>query len=177
MIELWINPYAIAWYIVAKDIGSHEQMNLLNNIYENEIEFIQPKYKGNQKEFFAQVRYWVDYLIDKENFDRDFSAVAKDFQSYGRDFSAEEYSRDFKDIDLFFMLLRIRIRYESKQGYVRIKLRRLLNYYGYKRRSPRLVSHLKKCLRFYHIQTYLKNGQACDIGTVDLDKMIMFRII
>ena len=58
-----------------------------------------------------------------------------------------------------------------------MKLRSLLSAYGYKRRTEKIVSYLKKCLDFYHIQIYLRNGIECNIEDISLDDMITFRTI
>ena len=52
----------------------------------------------------------------------------------------------------------------------------MLKRYGYKRRSPNLVEYFNRCMDFYHLKPYLKGGELCDIGMVNLDDMIIFRI-
>lgn len=83
---------------------------------------------------------------------------------------------DHPEFDLFFMIMRLRILYVADQGYILMKLRTLLRHYGYKRRSKEIVNHLNRCMMFYHIQPYLRDYEQCDVGKVDMDDMITFRV-
>lgn len=103
--------------------------------------------------------------------------MEKDFQAIGRTFTRESMMPDYLGLDLFFMLLRLRILYAGGQKYVRMKLRTLLKHYGYKRRSDIIVSHIQECMMFYHIRSYLRGEQKCSIKEIHLDDMITFRII
>ena len=86
-----------------------------------------------------------------------------------------DYEDEYADIDFYFMQLRLRIRYELTQGYTRIKLRTLLRHYGYKRRSPKIMLHISKCLNHFHLLPTQK-GMICDIWDLSLDEMITFKI-
>ena len=84
---------------------------------------------------------------------------------------------DYFDIDLFFKMKRVQILYLDGQYYVRMKLRTLLKAYGYKRRTQELLKYLRECMMFYHMQTYLRGKEECDIGEIGLDEMITIRVI
>ena len=83
---------------------------------------------------------------------------------------------DYLEFDLFFAIMRLRILYTREKEYIRMKLRTLLKFYGYKRRSDALVAHMERCMIFYNIQSYLKGYELCDIKDIDLDDMITFRV-
>ncbi len=83
---------------------------------------------------------------------------------------------DYPEFDLFFAIMRLRILYTREKEYIRMKLRTLLNYYGYKRRSDAIVAHMERCLISYRIQPYLRGYELCDIKDIDLDDMITFRV-
>lgn len=72
---------------------------------------------------------------------------------------------------------RLQILYLDGQGYVRMKLRTLLKSYGYKRRTQDLLKYFRDCMLFYHIQTYLRGKEECDIGEIGLDERIILRVI
>ena len=84
---------------------------------------------------------------------------------------------DYFDIDLFFKMKRIQILYLDRQDYVRMKLRTLLKAYGYKCRTQELLKYLRECMMFYHMQTYLRGKEECDIGEIGLDEMITIRVV
>ena len=143
--------------------------------YYNTLDIL-PYYKGNKRAFISDVLYFEDYLIDKEKLDKEFPVVKKDIKASGRRFDIEEKMSEYPEIDLFFMIMRLRLLYVSGQGYTRMKLRTLLKHYGYKRRSAAITKHIQDCLTFYHIQTCLRGGQECDVKEISLDDMITFRI-
>ena len=176
MIELYYDSYSIAYFVVSQEMGSKAQMAFLETIYSKEFEYIHPSYKGKKKSFILDVMYWIDYLIDKDQLDREFPVVEKDFKAAGRKFVREEMMSDYPEFDLFFMVLRLRILFGDGQTYVRMKLRTLLKHYGYKRRSDAITSHIRDCMLFYHIQPYLKGEKECDIKEIKLDDMITFRV-
>lgn len=177
MMELYYDAYSLAYFIVSQEMGSRTQMEFLDKIYETEKEFLHPDYRGCRKEFLSDVLYWSDYLVDKENLDAEFPEIEKDFQSTGRELDRMSMMSDYPEFDLFFMILRLRIKYTGNQGYVRMKLKTLLRNYGYKRRSRQLMNHIRDCMMFYHIQSYLRNGEKCDIGMINVNDMIVFRVI
>jgi hypothetical protein len=114
-------------------------------------------------------------LIDKVTFDKEYPAIQKDLQQLGMSLQVFDYEDEYADIDFYFMQLRLRIRYELTQGYTRIKLRTLLRHYGYKRRSPKIMLHISKCLNHFHLLPTQK-GMICDIWDLSLDEMITFKI-
>ena len=177
MTELYYNAYSVAYFVVSQEMGSKTQMAFLENLYEDEKGFILPYYKWNKKAFFSDVLYFEDYLIDREKLDKEFPVIKKDITASGRQFDIAEKMSDYPDINLFFMIMRLRLLYVSDQGYTRMKLRTLLKHYGYKRRSVAITKHIQDCLSFYRIKSYLRGGQECDVKEISLDDMITFRII
>lgn len=177
MIELCYDSYSIALFAVSQDMGSRRLMEFMEKIYTEEYSYLHPDYHENKKMLFSDTLYWVEYLIDKETLDAEFPAVQKDFITTGRKFEEENVMSEYPDFDLFFMFLRLRIKYTNSQDYIRMKLRTLLSHYGYKRRSNALVGHLRDCMHFYHIESYLRGDVLCDIRDIDIDDMITFRIL
>ena len=102
MTELYYNAYSVAYFVVSQEMGSKTQMTFLENLYEDEKEFILPYYTGNKKAFFSDVLYFEDYLIDREKLDKEFPVIKKDITASGRQFVIAEKMSDYPDIDLFF---------------------------------------------------------------------------
>lgn len=75
------------------------------------------------------------------------------------------------------MMFRLRLLFLDRRDYISMKLRTLLANYGYKIRTGRLNAFLKGCMCFYHIESYVKGGEPCDIANVKLDETIIFRVI
>ena len=172
----YYDDLGVASIILSHGLGLREQMELLNRIYENDRELLEPEYQSNKSQFILDVLYWIDYLPDKVNLEKEFPAVKKDLQSVGQSDTEIASMSDEYDVELFFLNVRLRILYLGSQDFVRIKLRTLLARYGYKRRSSSLLKSLRKCLRAYGLKTYLRGGQECDIEEIKLDDMITIRM-
>jgi hypothetical protein len=177
MIELCYDSDSLALFIVSRKMGSRRAMEFLEQVYTEEKSFLYPDYKEDKKRLFSDTLYWMEYLIDKETLDAEFPAVRKDFKATGHKFVEEAMMSDYPEFDLYFMFLRLRIKYSNSQDYIRMKLRTLLGHYGYKRRSQALVEHIRDCMMFYHIQSYLRGNVLCDIREIELDDMITFRVL
>ncbi len=177
MRELCYDSYSLAYFAVSQEMGSRETMDFLEKMYVEEKSFLHPMYVGEKKLLFLDTLYWIEYLIDKEKLDAEFPAVRKDFKAVGRKFVEEAVMSEYPDFDIFFMFMRLRIKYTHSQDYIRMKLRTLLSHYGYKRRSQNLVEHIRDCMVFYHIESYLRGEVLCDVRDIDIDDMITFRII
>ena len=114
--------------------------------------------------------------MDKDAIDKELVAIQRDLKHSDRTLQLDQLSGYFSDFDIFFKNCRIKILYGSR-NYVKIKLRTLLERYGYKRSSSLIVQYIKHCLTFYNLQVAVRGGDICDIETVGLDEMLMFRVI
>lgn len=177
MIELFYDSQALACFILQNELGQRACMDLLKRVYEEDAEFLHPDYRGHEKALVSDVLYWVDYLTDKVTIDREFPAIEKDFTNTGHMLVKENIVSEYPGFDMFFMSMRLKLRFLEPRGYTRLKLRTLLKGYGYKRRTAALVEHIRDCIYFYHIEPALRGGEACDIREIDIDDMITFRIL
>lgn len=177
MHELYYTPLDIATILSGMDLSAKEESRLLDLIWEQESAFLDPEYRNNRRQLILKTAYWSHYLFDKPAIDAEFPVVEKALLSARITLSKEEYVSDFLGLDLFFKSIRIRMLYDPKKKFVRIKLRTLLRKYGYRRRSPQLVQYLNYCLQFYHLHPYLRGKEQCEISDIDLDDWIVFRKI
>lgn len=177
MNEMLITAFDMACIVNQFDLSVREASGMINKVWENETNFLREDYRLNKKKWCLDFHYWLHYLYDKDNLDSEFSVVQRDLKISGNSLNESDYCNDLKNFDFYFISMRIDILYLCKRGYRRMKLRSLLSAYGYKRRTEKIVNHIKKCLDFYHIQTYLRNGIECDIENINLDDMIVFRAI
>lgn len=176
MENLYYSPFDLAVIISSMNFGLQKENELINFIWKNEQDFIQPEYRNSKRKFVLNIYYWTNYLNNKADIDLEFPAVKNDMISVGADVEKSQYISDYSNLDLFFKSLRIRIIFDNKKGYVRIKFRTLLRQYGYRRRSERLVDYINTCIDFYKLKPYLRGGVECDIRTVDIDEMITFKL-
>ena len=177
MNELLYDSQSLACFIIQNEIGTRASMEFIRKVFNEDNEFLHPLYRNHEKELFSDVLYWMDYLYDKVTIDSEFPAIARDFAGSGHTIVKESIISDFSGFDMFFMSMRLNLRFFDSRGYVRIKLRTLLKGYGYQKRSTKLVKYIRDCVTFYRIQSYLRGGEKCDISEIDIDDMITFRLI
>lgn len=178
MIEFCYDSVGIAYFIDSRSMGARSQMELLERIYAEDNTFLHPIYRSDKKQFVSHVLYWIDYLIDRVALDAEFPSIEKDFSHRGKEIDRDSFLlSEYSNVDLFFMNMRLQIRFTGTQEYVRKKMRTVLRAYGYKRRTAALMNHIRDCMMFYHIQPFLSGERECDIREIRLDDMITFRVI
>ena len=177
MEDFCYKAYPIACFILDQNMSNREQMDFLEKMYGHEFEYLPFYYKQNKKNFILSVMQVLNYLTDKEKIDAEFPAIEQDFSDIGMHYDKERIFSDYTNMDMFFMLVRLRILYGQGKAYVRIKLKTLLGHYGYKRRSLQINEHIRDCLMFYHIQPFLRDNEECDIRDIKIDDMLTFRLL
>ena len=176
MEDLTCSALDIAAIISGMDLGCRQESAMIDAVWAGENQHLPEEYQHQKRKFILDVRYWLTYFYEKPILDQEFPAIQRDASDADRELEEERYLSDFQDLDLFFISVRIRILYGTSHDYVRIKLRTLLSVYGYRRRSAKLMEHLYRCLLYYGLEAFLRGGIPCDLDTVDLDKMITFRV-
>ena len=176
MEELLYDAKTLAGIIINRDMSIRASQKFLNDIWEYEKEYLYACHRFNKKQFITDVMDEVDYWQNKATIDKEIRSVNRDFEAIGSEcrYIADD---EYYDIRSYFMELRIRIVFLDNQDFVRMKLRTLLRDHGYKRRTVGLNEYLKQCMYFYHIETFIKGGEKCDIGDIALDDMVTFRVL
>lgn len=179
MEELLYSARDIAEIINKYDVKLSQSIEMLNAFWNNGlITYLQPEYRDNKMHFVKEVSYWCGYFSMPDKFSDEAPLLQKDFLACGIDAQTENLlNNEYENLEPFFKELYLRLRFIEKKGYVVLKLRTLLHQYGYQRRTQGLVAYFKECLYFYHIYTYLRAGEKCDIARINIDDMITFRAI
>ena len=177
MEELLYSALDLAAIISSMELGCKAQSAFLDQVWENEKPFLWSGYRNNRRQMLLDVSYWLSYLSDKATIDAEFPVILRDIRTTGGDLVKENYVSDYADLDLFFKSIRLRILYGGGKDYVRIKRRTLMKRYGYKRLSPALTEHFNRFIYFYHLQPFVRDLVECQIDKVDIDDMIVFRVI
>ena len=176
MYGLFYSAIDIAFILQDLKLGCREESKILDLIWDNEKAFLSKQYRDNKRKFLLDIYHWEHYILDKDAIDEELDAIKKEWECSDRTLQIDQLSGYFSDFDIFFKSCRIKVLYGGI-NYVSIKLRVLLERYGYKRRSSLIVQYIKHCLLFYKLKVSLFGGYSCDIETVDLDAMLMFRVI
>lgn len=176
MEELLYDAKTLANIIIRRDMSIKSSHKFLSDIWEYDKEYLYLCHRFSKKQFILDVMDEVNYWQNKKLFDEEFISVNHDFEAIGSD--CRYFTEDtFDDIRSFFMELRLRIIFLDNQDFVRMKLRTVLREHGYQRRTASLKAYLKQCMFFYHIETYIRGGEPCDIEDIYLDDMITFRVL
>ena len=177
MEELLYSALDLAAIISSMDLGCRAQAVFLEQIWENERAFLWSGYRDNKRQMILDTSYWLTYFSDKPTIDAEFPMIQRDAQATGGELLTENYTSDYADLDLFFKSARLRILYGGGKGYIRLKRRTLMKRYGYKKMSPLLMEHFHRCIYFYHLQPFVRDYVKCQIENVNIDEMIIFRVI
>lgn len=175
MFELYYTPIDIATILYNMNLGIKEESIMLDKIWKEDGRFFMYDYKTNQRRLILDVMYHMHYFEDKPILDKEFPYIQQDLIDVNKCLYEEDFISENVNIDLFFKNMRIQILYGGGNDYSKIKLRNLLKQYGYKKRNPKLVEHIKRCIKFYNLDVTLKGGEKCDIETVPLDEVLIFR--
>ena len=171
----------IARALNAHNVKLQEALPLLDRIWSDESSYLLPKYQKNARVFRRAVLYCIFYLAyikNKKAPDAEFTSIKQQCRELGIHLRKSDYvlEVDKDNKDDYLKEMRLNIRYFQGEGYCRLKLRSLLDRFGYKTRTKDRVRWLKTCLRHYGITTYLRGNVECDLGKVLLDDMITFRV-
>jgi len=177
MKELCYSALDLAAIIKGMGLGCHAIAAFLERVWAEERSFLQSDYREKKRQLILDTNYWLTYLRDKPAIDAEFPVIQQDVLALGSKLSTKAYLGECSDLDLFFKSARLRILYGSGKDYVMLKRRTLMAQYGYKKLTPALVEHFNRCIYFYHLQPYVRNGRECRIEHVGIDRMIIFRVI
>ena len=177
MEELLYSSIDLAAIISSMDLSCREQADFLERIWENEQPFLWSGYRGNKRQMILDTSYWLTYFGDKPTIDAEFPIIQRDVQETGGELPTEDYTSDYADLDLFFKSARLRILYGGGKDYIRLKRRTLMKRYGYKRMSPLLMERFHRCIYFYHLQPFVRDRVECRIEDVDIDEVLIFRVV
>ena len=174
--EMLYSPYSIAYVIRSNNMGIKECSTFISKVWNEEKEYLPFCYKRDQRKLFLDVMFQINYMENEEEYNIEFPKINKDLLDAGSELQIDEVMFE-RNLDLFFMNMRLNILFVSSQGYKRMKLRTLLRQYGYSRRSSNINRYFEKCFWFYHIETFVRGGIRCNINEIGLDDMIIFRVL
>ncbi|MGN0606317.1 MAG: hypothetical protein ACI4JM_07325 [Oscillospiraceae bacterium] len=171
------SPYELALIIQFYGMDIVTAIQLLNDIFKYDNAFIYSEYRSNQKKFVLDVMAQINSINNHEQFENEKYYIEKDMEQLGLLNGSENNEEESMLHHLIFKELRIRILYVNQKKFAKMKLRTLLSELGYKRRSQNNIAYIRECMLFYHIDVFLKGNVYCDIENVDIDDMLVFRVI
>lgn len=177
MNSLLYSALDIAYIINSFDMGAKEAADFMERLWMEEMCFLHSSFRYDKHKFVTSIYHWSDYLTDKAELDTELAAISKSMEQSGLLKNTEHIIPEDFHTDLVFKMIRLKILYLNSSGCVKMKFRTLMNKFGYKRRSPDFLQHIRDCLMFYHLRVYLRDNVPCDIYTVSPLDTIIFRTI
>lgn len=165
-------PDDIAGYFITADPAHKEQNDILADLFNNHNDLIAPNYRNDFMHFKKSVS---DIMILSEADNETFDEVQFIMWEV-RESGMMPYEESYNYFSAYFKLIKLQLMYSGIECR-KIKLRTLLRDFGYKRRTAELVNKINSALEALGLLTYLKNREQCHIGYVDIDDMIMIRLM
>ena len=165
------SPYDVAVFLLACDLTHADELVTIHSIWAGNSIPIQ--YRQDEILFKRHI-YWE---LSK------FDGLMSDIEALNILLKDTEHALDMNGtvneqgiIERYFKVIKLELTYAEGREFCKIKLRRLLKKFGYKRRSAQLVATIKSTLQTLELKTYVKGYVLCDIAEIGIDEMIMIRL-
>lgn len=165
-------PFDVAVYLRTENLTISQEYNMLESLWENKDSEIWSYYRNDKQSFRKEIHYelhMMDGYLDNAD------ALNLIFKEMGSKFSVGEFDYEQGMIESYFKISKLRLSYSPNTNYCKIKLRNLIARFGYKKRTKSLVEYMNRTINALGLRAYLRGLESCDIGTVSLDDMIVFR--
>ena len=164
-------PNDIAVFLLKANFPLKFEQAILTNLWE-EQNHIANKFKHDKFAFMRAVQLEIASYIFKNEID-ELDLILRDVEP---NYVLLNPCYEHDIILRFFKIIQLELFYIPNKDYYKIKLRRLLKRFGYKRRSSSLIQHITQTLTVLSLTPYLRGYASCDIATIDIDTMVMIRL-
>lgn len=166
-------PYDIAVFLLIANFTKSYERAVLHDIWENNKDSIPAKFRKSEVLFRRCVSFELSKFDGALDDIDELNLLMRDTeQSFYIDGTINEQGI----IESYFKIIKLELTYVAGRDYRKIKLRRLLKQFGYKRRSAQLVAGIQRTLNALALKTYLRDYIPCDIAEIDIDEMVMIRL-
>lgn len=165
-------PFDIAVYFSTENLTISQEQSILDALWEKKEIEIYSYYRNDKQRFKKEINNEL-YLMEEHL--EELDALNLIFYEIGSKFSVGDSNYEQGVVESYFKLIKLRLTYSPNTDYCKIKLRNLIARFGYKRRTKVLIEYMKRTINALGLRTYLRGWEKCDIGTVSLDNIIIFR--
>lgn len=166
-------PQDIAAFAILSDFKQSDERRIIRKIWEKDRLSIQLKYR---QDFLLFQRHINLELFKYEGDLSDIDELNILLSDTEHAFSVNGTINEQDLIERYFKIIKLELTYIEGKGYRKIKLRRLLKQFGYKRRSTQLLERMERTLTALELRTYLRGFATCDIAKISIDDTIMIRL-
>jgi len=169
-------PKDFAVFFLVSDFSWSYERVIINDVFHSKINLVPVKYRKNKKLFFQHIYNEIS-KFDGTLDDEDFIALTLLLRDTDQPLQIEYKINSEKNfLERYFKIIKFELLYIKDRDYKKVKLRRLLKVFGYKRRSQKLIENIKRTLSALGLSTYLKNHIPCNIAEINIDDMIIIRL-
>lgn len=166
-------PQDIAVFALASDFTQSDERDVIRDIWENDKPSIPAKYRQDYPLFRRHINLELSKYDGALSDVDELNILMCDTEhAFYVDGSINEQGI----IESYFKIIKLGLTYVEGKDYRKIKLRRLLRQFGYKRRSAQLVEYIQRTLVALGLKTYLKGYAPCNIAEIGIDDMVMIRL-
>ena len=167
----WITPDDVAVYLFLENTSHQRENEILWDLFENHKTHIPTEYRSTYLQFKQSVMNLLNiYELDAVSYD-EAALILMETEHTAL------YSEGESDcFDAYFKLIWLQLMY-SGITYRKVKLRKLLRDFGYKRRSEKLINCIQQAMDNLNLKVYLRDYIPCNIHNIDIDDMIIIRLV
>ena len=166
-------PYDIAVFFVVSDFTQSHERTVLREIWENDKGSIPAIYRSDEA-LFRRHTYFEFSKFDGSLDDLDeLNLLLLDTDS---SLCFDDTINEQGIIESYFKIIKLSLTYVPGRSYYKIKLRTLLKWFGYKKRSLQIVNGIRRTLISLGLKTYLRDYMPCDIAEIGIGDMVMIRL-
>lgn len=172
--SLLYTPQDIAVFLIASNFTQSDERRIIASVWENKKQQIARCY---QRDFLLFRRHILNEISLMDGGRSEIDELNILMRDSDHQFIVENISKQQGIIESYFKTIKLGLRYVEGRKYRKIKLRRLLRKFGYKRRSAQLVAHIKWTLSALELKTYLRGYVPCDIAKINIDDVVIIRLV
>jgi hypothetical protein len=164
-------PNDIAVFLLKANFSFKEEQSVLKHLW-NEQKHISKKYRNDLTVFIRAVRVKIDSYALTDSLD-ELDLIMRDINPKHKSLTP---AQEHDCILHFFMVVRLELLYIKSRDYFKIKLRRLLKRFNYKRRTQSFMQDLSRTMIKLSLRSYLRDYVPCNLSAISLDDMVMIRL-
>ncbi len=167
-------PDDIARYFLLSDFSLSYENKILADYRITHRKWMTEEQKNNWYSFLKKIHYRIGIYQDGFGSFEELHKITDELGLPSLPYKKDDY---YDEEQLFFKLIRLQLKYSPGIEYKKIKLRVLMNRFGYKRRSEQLIARIENYMIILHLQTFLRNKVPYRINEFKYDDIIIFRLL
>lgn len=164
--------FDIAVYLTVANLTVSDERNVLNNIWEQRNDLGVNGCNEDKRQFIHSIKHELHIMEGYLECADELNLILKEL---GSKYNLNKPEYEQGAVESYFKVIKLRLLYSPGTDHCKIKLRKLIGRFGYKRRTAALIDCISDTINLLGLRLYLLGWEACDISSVSLDDMIIIR--